>query len=211
MFRVVVMLVAAVIGYKAWQLYGPPVDQLTSIAVRALDWAKSSLEPAGPSDTGTSTLAVDPRPVAPTFGGAAVGPSLDGGVMQAQSLVPASEFAAPPPSAQPSALAPPALASVASVGSTAKDRTPGAETELQTQYARIAELGAHDPQPTAWGVGGQLHRFSCRASLGGSPQFSRHFEAVAAEPRAAVEEVLAKLETWRASQAAAAQRGTTVR
>jgi hypothetical protein len=45
-----------------------------------------------------------------------------------------------------------------------------------------------------------MYRFCCRASWAGTPAFTRHFEAVAAEPLAAVEQVVAKVEDWRAAQ-----------
>jgi hypothetical protein len=66
--------------------------------------------------------------------------------------------------------------------------------------ARLEQLGAVDPQLAAWGSSGNLYRFCCRAALAGSPSYARHFEAVAAEPLAAVEQVVSKVETWRTEQ-----------
>jgi hypothetical protein len=62
---------------------------------------------------------------------------------------------------------------------------------------RLAELGAEEPHLTKWGSSGQLYRFCCRASVDTAPTITRHFEAVAAEPLAAVENVIAKVEAWR--------------
>ena len=51
---------------------------------------------------------------------------------------------------------------------------------------------------------GELYRFCCRAKLADTPFHTRHFEAVAAEPVAAVEQVVAKVEAWRTAERTAA-------
>jgi len=43
-------------------------------------------------------------------------------------------------------------------------------------------------------------RFSCDAPWANSPSFSRHFEAVAASPEAAVEQVAAEIQAWQRGQ-----------
>jgi hypothetical protein len=45
-----------------------------------------------------------------------------------------------------------------------------------------------------------MYRCQCRVALGDSPNVTRHFEAVAEKPAAAVEQVVAKVEAWRAMQ-----------
>ena len=65
---------------------------------------------------------------------------------------------------------------------------------------RLKELGGIEPQLVAWGSSGQLYRFRCQATLADTPSFTRHFEAVAAEPPAAVEQVVAKVEAWRTAE-----------
>jgi hypothetical protein len=64
----------------------------------------------------------------------------------------------------------------------------------------LAELGAVDPQLGTWGSSGQMYRFCCRVALNEAPQVTRHFESIAAEPLAAVEAVVTKVEAWRTAQ-----------
>jgi hypothetical protein len=71
---------------------------------------------------------------------------------------------------------------------------------MPTLLARLERLGAIEPQLAAWGSGGKLYRFCCRAALAETPQYTRHFESVAAEPLTAVEQVVAKVEAWRVAQ-----------
>ena len=57
-----------------------------------------------------------------------------------------------------------------------------------TDGIRISEVAP-------WGSGG-LVRFTCEAPWANSPSFSRHFEAVAATPEAAVEQVATDIAAW---------------
>ena len=93
---------------------------------------------------------------------------------------------------------------------------PGPERELAEQvlralYSRLEQLGVVEPRLAAWGSGGRLHRFCCRATVGGDANFKRHFEAIAAEPRLAVQEVVGKVEAWRTAQQKSDQLGTVLR
>jgi hypothetical protein len=72
---------------------------------------------------------------------------------------------------------------------------------LTMLLTRLAELGGTDPALEPWGNSGNLYRFRCRATLTDSPQVTRHFEAVAAEQLVAVENVVAKIQSWRAERA----------
>jgi hypothetical protein len=74
---------------------------------------------------------------------------------------------------------------------------PDALTMLLT---RLKELGGVEPALEPWGSSGMLFRFHCRAALAGNPQITRHFEAVAAEQLVAVENVVAKIQSWRAER-----------
>jgi hypothetical protein len=199
-FRAVVMLIVVVIGYKGWQHFGPPAEQVKSIAVRALEWAKSAIDQPGPIDAAESTLAVDPRPLAPPLGEHLSPVASSPAVMQAQALVPVADPATIGGGSSPEFLAPPALSPVSPVENEGTVPVGGMDQQLQSLYTRLTELGAHDLELAPWGSGGELHRFCCRASLAGSEQFSRHFEAIAAQPQTAVEGVLAKIESWRIAQ-----------
>ena len=214
LLRIVVMLAALVIAYKGWQHYGPPAEQLKSFVMRALEVAKSALDTTDQSGTGTSSLAADPRPLAPPLGAPTPAPAPVGQVVQAQALVPASELSMAAPFTPPAlAPAPSRLPTPDSPSATSPVNLspPGPNAELQALYSRLEQLGAHDPQLAAWGSSGQLHRFCCEATLAGAANFNRHFEAVAADPQQAVEEVVAKVEAWRAAQRETAQLGTALR
>jgi hypothetical protein len=65
---------------------------------------------------------------------------------------------------------------------------------------RLQDLGGSKAQVSPWGSDGKLFRCSCRANVSDTSLLSRHFEAVAREPAGAVEQVLAKVEAWRAMQ-----------
>ncbi len=66
--------------------------------------------------------------------------------------------------------------------------------------AKLHEIGAADAQVGPWGASGQFYRCCCQAKLAESSPMARHFEAVAEEPIAAVEQVVAKVEAWRTQQ-----------
>jgi hypothetical protein len=202
MFRLVVMVIAIVIAYKGWQHYGPSVDSLKALAQRAVEMAQESLEDGDhPPASGAATLAADPGAAAPPF---APQPAVGGQVLPAQALVPADQF----PEAALTPLAPPALAPAQTATIENPIATPP-DVALDALYLRLEQLGVHKRQLSEWGGGGS-HRFTCAAAVTDSPSFSRHFEAIAAEPRVAVQEVLAKVEAWRAAQRSDARIGTTL-
>jgi hypothetical protein len=205
MFRVAVMLVAAVIGYHAWQLYGPPADRLKSIALRLIEIAQAALGEADQADNGKPQQASD-SPAPPPL---ALGSSTSAEVPQAQALVQASEIR--PALGTPPILAPPALATPAPAPTAISPDVATPDTELLALYSRLEKLGVVEPRLAAWGSDGQLHRFCCRATVGGDSNFKRHFEAIAAEPRLAVQEVVAKVEAWRTAQQKSDRLGTALR
>jgi hypothetical protein len=111
----------------------------------------------------------------------------------------AAEFPAVPPIAS--------NVSTAVEAAATKSRQVSGSGEIDSQrmpvlLARLEQLGAVEPQLAAWGSSGNLYRFSCRAAIADSPRFARHFEAVAAQPLVAVEQVVSKVETWRTEQGA---------
>jgi hypothetical protein len=192
--RAAVMLAAAIIVVKGWQLYGPSAEQMKSWTARVAEQVHLALserpqlapvtsEPAGElKSTAAATVSL-PDVVAPA------------------SRFEATEFAEVPPLTPEAANEhPPAtnnLPPTSQAASAASERMP-------TLLARLERLGAIDPQLAAWGSGGKLYRFCCRAALADAPRYTRHFESVAAEPLVAVEQVVAKVEAWRVEQAASA-------
>ena len=219
-FRAVVMLAAAVIVVKGWQLYGPSAEQIKALTGRAAEIAQSAWNELQQPTSSSQSLTVDQQEMAPAF--AAPPPiASEGGV--ATPAVPGVLAAdtnpvAPPVFGEPNAagggafgelsradaLARSEIHPLQVAGASAPDRMasePGADDDrLPNLLARLESLGGMDPQLAKWGTSGQLYRFCCRAAWGDSPKFSRHFESVASEPLVAVEEVVSKVEAWRASQ-----------
>jgi hypothetical protein len=106
------------------------------------------------------------------------------------AVEPAPLFSAATEAAEPAGAE---AADAASLSNAAADRLP-------QLYSRLESLGVSNPQLAPWGSSGQMYRFCCRAALVETPALARHFEAVAPEPVLAVEQVVAKVEAWRAIQ-----------
>jgi hypothetical protein len=205
-FRVAVMLAAVVIGYHGWQLYGPSVDRLRLLALRIIEIAQSALGAADQADN-AKQLQATASPASPPLALPVADQNL-----QSQSLVSASE--APRAHGEPAVLAPPALATLppeASVAPADAEAPEVPEAELLALYSRLEGLGIVEPRLATWGNDGQLYRFSCRVAVDGTAGLQRNFEAVAAEPGLAVEQVVAKVEAWRAAQRETAHLGTVSR
>jgi hypothetical protein len=78
---------------------------------------------------------------------------------------------------------------------------PAAESgRMAMLMSRLGALGGIDPHLATWGTSGNLYRFHCQATLRDSTRLTRHFESVASEPLAAVEDVVAKVQAWRTAQ-----------
>jgi hypothetical protein len=188
-YRAIVMVAAGVIVVKGWQHYGPTPEQVKTIGGRAVElaeiaWNKVQPNAAEPAASDDPRLAVAAPPAAQP---AATNPPA--AIIPATAIEPAPLLAAPSGN----------LETVATGGDASSPAQQTAD-RLPALYSRLKELGATDLTLSPWGSGGQLYRFHCRAALGDSPQFARHFEAVASEPRAAVAWTVAKVEAWRATQ-----------
>jgi hypothetical protein len=198
-YRAVVMLGAGAIIFKGWQLYGPSAEQVKSAVVSAVDMAEAAWKGREGAAAETRALSAVPPPMAPPFAN--------------------TTQLAPP---QPEAVSAPLLASAnsgrlpADIGASAAipagpepvapaaEKVPPAsnpsDARLQALLSRLAQLGGAEPNLAAWGSSGNLFRFCCRAAIGNSPSLTQHFESVAEEPAAAVEQVVAKVEAWRNSR-----------
>lgn len=109
------------------------------------------------------------------------------------------------------------------VAETAENAAPGtAPARSQTEpghgitriwhdaQARLEALGAVSWRLESWGSQG-LYRFSCAVSLAGQSRSTRYFEAVAARPELAIEQVVSEIEAFRAGQHTTASRPQPVR
>jgi hypothetical protein len=213
-FRTVVMLATMGLVAKAWYHYGPTVDELQVIALRVTELAQQAWVDYWQSSDSSSALADDPQlppsagppapfvpsgdsmqpmPVVPGLRSATTAPSVGpvqfaGGV--SGELVPAT--ASPPP---------PSPSSPWPGGNVAQPVSPSnQDPRLAAILERLTQSGVRDQQLAPWGSGGRLVRFSCSVPWSKSPGYSRHFEAVAATPTAAVEQVAADIDGWRSGQ-----------
>jgi hypothetical protein len=187
LFRAVVMVAVGVIVVKVWQLYGPATEQVKSFAVQAVELAQTAWDRASPQSTPAPTaMADDPRP-------------------QGSPLISADAATGSTPAiATSDPVVAPQLQPVENTGPVVVNpielTVEQVPDELPKLLSRLEEIGCVDPQLAAWGSGGELYRFSCRAPLTDTPLAARHFEAVADQPTDAVERVLATVEAWRTSQ-----------
>jgi hypothetical protein len=199
-YRAAVMIAAGVIIVKGWQLYGPSAEQVKSFAVSAMDTAQSAWNKSRGQDA-DATNANDPRMTTPpTAASPPAAPASSAPLNAAPSLAlgnTSTVVEAPELNAASTTTLDP------EPPSSGNDKTADARVEtgdLSALFSQLAEMGASDQQLAPWGSSGQLYRFACRAKLGDTPFHTRHFEAVAAQPDAAVERVVAAVAAWRAGQ-----------
>jgi hypothetical protein len=190
-YRVIVMIAAGVVVVMGWQLYGPPTEKVKAFAVSAIERAQAAWNNSQ-EQTPPETLAEDPRPQsAPLI---ASEPGVPGA--NAAAFATGNEpTAAPELSVSNDAAAP-----TAATPSTELLAVEQESDRLPQLLAQLEQIGGAKPELGEWGSSGHLYRCSCRAHLSDSPAFVRHFEAVAEEPAAAVEQVVARVEAWRAEQ-----------
>lgn len=198
LFRATIMIATAFCVVKGWQMYGPTTEQVKALASTALAKAQAALQeqglaadPAAPT-TDASPLAVQP-PLVPPNSLATAGP-------QAPQLVPLQQGLADPSAETPSVTQtiPLGPMELAATSDAATAPIPPSADAVAASLTRLHELGGTDAELNSWGTTGELYRCSCRAKLEQSSLIAHHFEAVAQEPAAAVEQVVAKLEAWRA-------------
>ena len=190
LFRAAVMLSVLVGLPGAWIYYGPlptgaqrVVDRFVAIAKDATGWKETEAKSAPTWDFTKS---------APIVGeGLAENP----GGMNPPARYEGSRYAEAPAaplqigSALPLPEAPPAK-----VPSTLAERVEPLLTQLR-QYG-VAEYALE-----RWGGDGKLYRFHCEMPIGGG-SLTQQFEAVAANPEASVEQVVAEVSQWRTARQA---------
>jgi hypothetical protein len=202
-FRTVVMLATLGIVAKAWYLYGPTVDEMKVIGTRAAEvaqkawtdyWQKSNDGALADDDPRLPTTSGPPAPFVP--GGAPMDPmphspglvpqTATANTVQLAGGVPA-EVVQIPASPEPTRLPP-------------NSAEPSQDAQISAFTERLKQLGARDQELAPWGSRGELVRFRCNVPWANSPAYSRHFEAVAATPLAAVQQVTAEIEAWQSAQ-----------
>lgn len=195
--RAMVMLVVGAIGFKGWQMYGPPEEQVKSVAGRGVDMLQAAWKNFQAPDKPVKAT-IEPRGAAPPFAQALQPPAADVAItpppLSNQTLTPS-----PPTGAIPSTSAATTQVPITPLAQDAKP-TETKEGRVQALLSRLEQLGGADPKVVPWGSGGHLFRCCCQAPLANSPAVTQHFESVAAEPALAVEQVVAQVEQWRTAQ-----------
>jgi hypothetical protein len=210
-FRTVVMLAALGFIAKMWYHHGPDLDEMKSIGARvsevvSQEW-KEYWQPhpgeALTSDPRLPNLSGAPAPFVPPAGTQPIpsAPQLvptdanhSPGNVQLAGGVPA-EIVPIPSNAWPPGTAPDPTRLPPDANAGAPTPVPQENPRLTSLLEHLTSLGVRDQQLTPWGSNG-LTRFTCEAPWANSPSFSRHFEAVAATPEAAVEQVAADIAAW---------------
>jgi hypothetical protein len=189
LFRAAVMLSVLVGLPGAWIYYGPlptgaqrVVDRFVAIAKEATGWKETEAKPA-PTWDFTKSAPID---------GERSG--LDsGGAIEDRGVTPPARYAEAPPLQIGSALPLPEP-TPAKAPSTLAERVEPLLTQLR-QYG-VAEYALE-----RWGGDGKLYRFHCEMPIGGG-SLTQQFEAVAANPEASVEQVVAEVSQWRLARQA---------
>ncbi len=188
-FRAVIMLSVLAVVVKGWMLYGPSREQVSSLGVRAIELGDSLLGRfRDPEPT-----AADPQLEPPPFVATPVVPGSPAQRLPAPISPPVGEV-------QLASAAEPAVPAFAQSPAPPAAQPAAADTPIEAALAQLEQLGAGQHQLQPWGSGGQLYRFCCSAAWGDAPGYSRHFEAVAAEPLTAVEQVVNQVAAWRAAE-----------
>ena len=186
LFRAAVMLSVLVGLPGAWIYYGPlptgaqrVVDRFVAIAKEATGWKETEAKPAPTWDFTKSA------PI--------VGEGLAVGAGDAEGINPPARYAEAPSlqigGALPLPEAPPAKAP-----STLAERVEPLLTQLR-------QFGVAEYALERWGGDGKLYRFHCEMPIAGG-SLTQQFEAVAANPEASVEQVVAEVSQWRTARQA---------
>jgi hypothetical protein len=209
-FRTVVMIATLALVAKGWYHYGPSVDEMKSIGSRVSEVVSQEWSNYWQPNTGQQ-LADDPRlpslsgapaPFVPPVGTEPIpsapqlvpaGPTT--GSVQLAGGVPADIVPVEPSTAWPPGTAPEPMRLPPDATASAVPPVPQENAQLTSLLEHLTSLGVRDQHLAPWGSGG-LVRFTCEAPWVNSPSFSRHFEAVAATPEAAVAQVAADIAAW---------------
>jgi hypothetical protein len=207
-FRTVVMLATLGLIAKFWHQCGPSFNELKDIGARVRDVAQEEWTKywqASPNDA----LANDPRvpqvgnapapfepqgtPMAPMPHAPQLVPTDQAGSVQLAGGIPTD--GSPQAVGNPSTPWPPAPPAEP-MRLPGDIHVPAEDPQLTAALEKLTQWGVRDQELRPWGSTGDLMRFSCSMPWGNSAAYSRHFEAVAATPIAAVEQVAFEIEAW---------------
>jgi hypothetical protein len=190
LYRLLVMGGTAVVATMAWQLYGPPVEQLRPLWNRAREtaldyWNSPQLQQLADGE---------PAPFDPSIEGLT---PLAGASSQVDSQVAPvagwSDIASPADGSAPD------LDTVPVESVAGGDDLPVGEATVAAVVERLKVFGVEEYSLTTWGTSSGLYRFRCSTPWGAGGIYHRHFEAISADPGEAAQRVLADVSAWQAT------------
>lgn len=196
-FRLVVMVATAFACYKGWQIYGPSSTQLKEYASTALGKAQAALSESSASDAADGGAAALPFATPPLAAPAEATQAMSSS--EAPQLVPLAT-ATSANDLFDSADASVASAATSDTGTASGDGGKVVDDPLARSLERLERLGGVEASVRTWGATGGFFLCSCQVKGAEPSAMARNFEAIANEPLAAVEQVAAKVEAWRAAQ-----------
>ncbi len=185
-FRAAVMLSTLVGLPAAWIYYGPLPAGAQRVVDRFLEVAREAV--SGQRQPPVSS-AWDQEKTAPRFNEAHLGelpseaPRFDGQPTATQL---------PGPSGSPISL----------VSATLPETDPPLSSsnelagQLEPHFSLLRQLGVADYTLAQWGTEGNLYRFHCSIPFGDEGLMSRQFDAIEADPVAAVRQVVGEVTSW---------------
>ncbi len=203
LFRAIVMIGMGAAAFKGWQIYGPPTEKVKSMTDRAIDMAQDAWKNYNtPTSAQETAPAVTPPNIAATITPAATDAPLAPPPLatQSQPLTPDLSIGSAPIGSASLAGLPQTHTSTSVGAPAASESAHGSDERVRLLLTRLEQLGGSNSKVAAWGSTGRLYRCSCQAPAASSASVMQHFEAVAAEPTLAVEQVVAKIEASRTAQ-----------
>jgi|GEM_PF-1376898 len=209
LFRAVVMLVVLVGLPSAWVYYGPLPPAAMGVVQRTIAAAKQSFGLA--AHHSDNTWQDKPSRTAPRFDASLATAT---GILQKQSadlqaakpLPPVnrdSQFslasATIPVARQPAG---PQKVPVHSPAVSPTELDQKLAKQLEPHLSLLRSQGAAEYTLENWGGGGQFYRFRCAIAWGESEDYTRQFEAIAADPMRAVYQVVGEVTAWQNARGA---------
>lgn len=185
-FRASVMLLTLVGLPAAWIYYGPLPTGAQKVVNRFVEVARDAM---GWQQQIQAKQAWDQAKVAPRFSEAPVrNQSVE--TVRFQYDAPKTESTRPPSS--PISLVSATLPSPEAKVSASDELA----SELEPHFSLLRKLGAADYSLAHWGTEGNLYRFHCSIPFGNEGLMSREFDAIDADPVAAVRQIVGEVTSW---------------
>lgn len=185
--RAGVMLLTLVGLPAAWIYYGPLPTGAQKVVNRFVDVAREAL---GWQQPMPARQAWDQAKVAPRFSDVSPVREQSVDTVQYQYDSPKTKPSRPPSS--PISLVSATIPAPEIKMPTSDDLA----SQLEPHFSLLRKLGAADYALAHWGTEGNLYRFHCSIPFGNEGLMSREFDAIDADPIAAVRQVVGEVTSW---------------